>query len=122
MKKLKTPTAVTTAVLTLITIFFWAGFEVYRTLTVKPAPTVPTAIVNPLDPTLDTKTLDTLPQRLFLEDSQIGNTTLTAVTPSPVPVTPVPLPTASGSATLAPTSTASASATPTAPGSASPTP
>lgn len=120
MKKIKTPTAVTTAVLTLITIFFWAGFEVYRTLTIKPAPTVPATIVNPLEPTLDTKTLDTIPQRLFLDDSQIGNTTLTAVIPTPIPSTPTPLPTASISATLAPTSTASASATPTASASATP--
>lgn len=85
MKRLKTPTAVTTAVLTLITIFVWTGFEIYRSLTAKPDPEVPAAIVKPLDPTLDTKTLDGLPQRLFLNDDQINSPTPTA---TPIVVSP----------------------------------
>ncbi len=118
MKKLKTPTAVTTAVLTLITIFFWAGFEVYRSLTVKPVPPVPAEIINPITPSLDTKTLNSLNQRIFLTDDQIGNTTgttapISTVTPT---LTPSPIPSSSPSATIAPIASASAtpSTTPTA--------
>lgn len=107
MKKLKTPTAVVTAILTLITIFFWAGFEIYHALTTKPAPPVPAEIINPLDPTLNTKSLDSISQRLFLSDTQIGNTQ--AQTPTPVPTqTPSPTPNATASATPV----ASPSATP----------
>ena len=98
MKKLKTPTAVTTAVLSLITIFFWAGFEIYRSLTVKPTPVVQAEIVNPLNPTLDTKTLEGLQQRLFLDDSQIGNNAAATSTPTPT-LTPIPTATASPTAT-----------------------
>lgn len=83
MKGFKTPTAVTTLILTLITIFFWAGFEIYRSFTVKPAPPVPVPILKPLDPTLDTKSLDSLQSRIFLDDSQIGTTVLVTTTPNP---------------------------------------
>src|SRR5258708_1948608 len=88
MKKLKTPTAVTTAVLTLITIFFWAGFEIYRSFTVKPTPTVPKVVINPINPNLDTTTLNKLQQRLFLTDDQIGNTGTVATTAPTVIPTP----------------------------------
>ncbi len=90
MKKAKTPTAVITAVLTLITIIFWVGFELYRALTFKPTPPVPQTIINPLDPTLDTKALQSLQQRMFLNDTEIGNTQATSTIPTPVssPTTP----------------------------------
>ncbi len=109
MKKSRTPTPVITAVLTLITIVFWLGFEVFRTLTVKPEPTVPQPIVRPLDPTLDINTLQSIGQRAFLSDDQIGNVqpVVPTVAPTATPVTVTP--------------TASASATPIATGSASPT-
>lgn len=117
MKKLKTPTAVTTAVLTLITIFFWAGFEIYRAITAKPIPVVPAAVINPLDPTIDTKTLDNISQRLFFNENQINNTQTSNQTPTPtatattaVFLTPGPTTTASSSATTNPT--VSPSATP----------
>lgn len=106
MKKVKTPTAVITAVLTLITIIFWVGFELYRALTFKPAPPVPQTIINPLDPTLDTKALQSLQQRMFLNDSEIGNTQATATTPAPAAPTTAPL--------VVPTPQATQSATPSA--------
>lgn len=119
MKKIKTPTAVTTAVLTLITIFFWAGFEIFRSLTVKPSPVVAQEIVSPLDPTLDTKTLDSISQRTFLNDSDIGNTVASTTNTQPTTPTtaptfpPAPFPTfvASSSAFPSPTATSSATAT-----------
>src|SRR5258708_33500545 len=112
MKKLKTPTAVTTAVLTLITIFFWAGFEVYRSLTVKPVPTVAEAVIKPIDPSLDTNTLGKLQQRIFLTNDQIGNIqAVTEPTATPQP-TLLPQSTVPPGATPFATSTASAKATP----------
>ncbi|HSX49017.1 MAG TPA: hypothetical protein VLE44_02050 [Candidatus Saccharimonadales bacterium] len=113
MKKTKTPTPVITAALTLITIMFWAGFEVFRTLTVKPEPTVPQPIIRPLDPTLDINTLQSIGQRTFLTDDQIGNAqpVVPTVAPSATPaVTATPV--ASGSATPVATSSASPSSTP----------
>src|SRR5258706_5954281 len=112
MKRLKTPKAVTTAVLTLITIFFWAGFEIYRSLTIKPTPTVTEAIINPVDPHLDINTLSTLNQRLFLNDSEIGNTELIVIaSPSPTEI-PVETPTASQSATPIASESATPAGTP----------
>lgn len=111
MKKSRTPTSVTTAVLTLITVIFWAGFEIYRTLTIKPEPPVPQPIIRPLDPTLDIKTLQSIGQRTFLSDDQIGNTQPTVtLAPTATPaVTTTPLATASAT----PIATSSASPVPT---------
>ena len=86
MRKTKTPTLVTTAILTLITILFWAGFEVYRSLTIKPAPPVPPNILLPLDPTLDVNSLNAIQSRIFLTNDQIGATSATpSATPSQTP-------------------------------------
>lgn len=99
MKKAKTPTAVITAVLTLITLVFWAGFEVYRSLTTKPAPSVPPDIISPLDPSLDTNALSNLTSRLYFSDSDIGNIQI-QTSPTPLPtVVPTATPTASPTAT-----------------------
>lgn len=114
MKKLKTPTAVTTAVLTLITIFFWIAFEVYRSLTVKPTPPVPPEIIIALNPTLDSAALNKLQQRMHLSDTEIGNNTIPTSTPvaTSAPIT---------ESTVSATPAASESATPSASPSASPT-
>jgi hypothetical protein len=110
--KRKTPSAVVTAILTLTTIFAWVGFEVYRSFTTKSPPQVPAEIINPLDPTLDTQTLNSLGQRVFVENSQI-----TVSSPSPTP-SPSPL----GLESPSPTPVATASASPSASPSPSPTP
>ncbi len=117
MKKTKTPTAVTSLVFTLITIFFWAGFEVYRTFALKPVPPVPEPVIRPLDPTLDVSILNSVPQRLFFEDSEIGNTqvSIDVLSGSPIPSpteTPFPIATESSSPIATSTPTATASATP----------
>ena len=107
MKKLKPPKGVSIAILTLITIIFWAGFEVYHSLTAKPTHVVATDVINPIDPTLDTQSLDSLNQRLYFTDDQIRNNTASSI---PVATT---APSASPSATVTPTAT---------PGGPSPTP
>ena len=113
MRRNRRPTLVTSAVLTLITVFFWAGFEVYRSLTVKPVPPVPANILLPLDPTLDTASLNAIQNRTFLTDDQIGNFTASNAatiisTPAPTVIpsaSPSAIPTASPSATLTPSPT-----------------
>jgi hypothetical protein len=104
-KKLKTPTLVTTAILTLITVVFWIAFEVIRTVTTKPPPTVPEEIISPLNPTLDENTLNKLQQRINLSEGQTGNLVVSEATATPE-VTATP------EATATVTATASASATP----------
>lgn len=104
MKKLKTPTAVTTAILTLITVFFWVAFEVYRAITARPAPVVPPEIILPLTPTLDQTALDKLQQRMHLTDEEVGTFVIT--TPSPSPTSE---PTASASPAGSPSATPTSS-------------
>ncbi|HWA52236.1 MAG TPA: hypothetical protein VG895_04230 [Patescibacteria group bacterium] len=108
--KAKKPGILITAILTLITVIFWTGFEVYHSLTTKPVPPVPQAIINPLDPTLDTKSLDAIQARNYLTDDQIGNTEAVSETGTPIPsLTPSPTPisvsTPSASVTPSPSAT-----------------
>lgn len=110
MKKTKIPSFVTITILTTITTAFWLLFSVYRAFTKTPALDIPSQIIEPLDPTLDSNTLDNLQLRTYFEDSQIPQTILVTPTPAatetPTPTpTPTPIgsgPTASPSATLAP--------------------
>lgn len=106
MKKSHAPTSVTTAILTLITIMFWAGFEIYHSITNKPVPPVSAEIINPVDPTLDTNTLNSLLGRTFLIDNDIRNVQISSQTPTPAPSpTEVPVATESGNPSPTPTST-----------------
>ena len=73
------PKIVVFAVLTVITTFVWIGFEVYRTLTKDPSPSVPPEIIAELDPNLDTETLARLTQGVHLEESQIQDTEITNI-------------------------------------------
>ncbi len=84
MKKQKVPGIVTLAILTVITAIFWVVLDVYRVLTTKPDPVVPEEILNPLDPTLDQGSIDLLQEKLFLQDSELGNISIQA-TPQPTP-------------------------------------
>ncbi len=113
MKNIKAPKLVTIAVLTLITAVFWAGFEVYRIFTQKPTPPVPQTIINPINPTLDQNTLNSLQGRMYLDESQIGQTIATTPAPVAQPTPPpAPTPNASPSATLSPSPVASSTPTP----------
>lgn len=71
MKKTKLPSLVSILILTLITAFAWLSFSVYRALTVQPAPVVPKEVSEPLTPTLDSETIESLRTREFFEDFQI---------------------------------------------------
>lgn len=113
-KKLKTPTLVTTAILTMITVVFWIAFEVYRTITTKPAPTVPQEVIAPLNPTLDEGTLNKLQLRINLDENQVGNLAvadLSSATPLPTE-TPVASPSATATTTGSASPVSSPQATP----------
>lgn len=99
MKNIKAPKIVTIGILTLITIVFWVGFEIYRTFTQKPEAPVAENIITPLNPTLDQTVLSKIQERMYLDEGQIGQTVITAATPTPLPtIAPTVAPTASASA------------------------
>lgn len=86
MRKQRVPGIVTVAILTVITVVFWIILDVYRTLTVKPAPTVSEEILSPIDPDLDQTYLNRLQQRVFLNETEIG--TIEIQNPQETPVEP----------------------------------
>ena len=55
---------------TIMTTIFWVGFDVYRAVTTKPVPIVPPEILSPITPNLDESVLNTLPNRVYLENTQ----------------------------------------------------
>lgn len=71
MKKNKLPSLVVVFILTLITAIMWVSFNVYRSLTTKPPSSVPSDISEPLNPSLDTQTINQINSRLYLNESQI---------------------------------------------------
>lgn len=75
-KKKKRPPLVNTLIMTVITVFIWIGFEVYRALTIPPPSEVSAAALLPLNPTLDSATLSELQNRVYLDDLIIGDTVI----------------------------------------------
>lgn len=65
--KKKLPAIVTTLILTVITSIFWVFFTAYRSVTSKPQPAVPAEIILPLNPKLDTNTIEEIKNKSFLE-------------------------------------------------------
>lgn len=106
MRKPNPPKLVTIAVTTTITIVFWIFFTLYQVLTTKPQPSVSETLMEPINPTLDTKSLDTLKDRVFFEE---GSYTFNPqVTFAPAKPQPTETPTAEN-----PTVTGEISPTPT---------
>lgn len=65
MKKDKLPGFVVLLILTAITSVFWIMFSVYRSFS-KPTPTtVPPEILEPINPVLDTQTVETLKNKIY---------------------------------------------------------
>ena len=111
MKKQKQPRIITLVILTTITVLTWASFEVWRAF-INPQPAIVNSkILRPIDPNIDTKTLDNLTRKIYFPDSAAtGSTSPTSsVSPSPtasssVKATSSATPKASPTATSAPTS------------------
>lgn len=109
MGKTKLPSMVTILILTALTVFCWVGLDVYRALTIKPAPIVPAEVLNPLDPTLDEEGLNKLEQRVYIEPNLIspiplraGDDPLVIENTPTATVIPLSTPTATTEATLSP--------------------
>ena len=68
MRKPKPPKLVTIAITTTITIIFWIFLTLYRVLTTKPAPSVDPALLEPIDSSLDTVSLENMKGRIFFEE------------------------------------------------------
>jgi hypothetical protein len=94
VKKNKLPNYITILVLTLISIVMWISFSVYRALSQKPESDVPQEISNPLTPNLDKDSLNKIQSRIFMDDSQIPEISVTnTVSPTPTSLeTPTPIP------------------------------
>jgi len=84
MKKLKKPKLVILGILTLITIVFWIGFSAYRSLTSEVPMKVPSEIMEPISPLLDTETLNKVGNKLFFLEQELANIVIVA-SPSPSP-------------------------------------
>lgn len=80
MRKNKLPPIVTILVLTLIVVVFWIFFSVYRVFSNKPSPTVPEAVLAPIEGRLDTQTIEEIKTRIYQE----GSTITIVTTPEPV--------------------------------------
>lgn len=72
MKKPKAPRLVTVAIFTTITIIFWVFFSLYSVLTSKPEVNVDPKLLEPINPTFDTKALNALDGRIFIEEGDVN--------------------------------------------------
>lgn len=111
MKKTKTPSLVTTAIITTITVFTWIVFGIYRALTATPPVNVPPEVLDPLSPELDPEAMGLLSQRLYFEEGQTGGV-LIPQTPEEEEISPSLTPAPSPELSVTPSATPSASPTP----------
>jgi len=51
---------------------FWVFFGLYGVLTKKPEVDVPTNLLDPINPTLDTTVLNQIQNRLYFEEGQVS--------------------------------------------------
>lgn len=71
MKKEKTPTIISLAILTLITSFLWVFFSLYRVFIKKSDIKVSEEILEPLSPKLDSTIISEIEKRIFIEQNQV---------------------------------------------------
>ncbi|TEU02746.1 hypothetical protein E3I18_00440 [Candidatus Woesebacteria bacterium] len=89
MEKQKRPSFVIIGILTVVTIFLWISFSVYRAFTITPSIKVPDDILKPITSSLDTETLSKIDQRAFFEEGEISQILISLPSPSPA-ATPTP--------------------------------
>ena len=95
MRKPKAPRLVTIAIITTATIILWIFFEVYRIFTAQLPSTVREELLAPINPVLDTQSLDRIQGRIIFGEEEIPET-LVPIAPSvsaPEEATPTPSPT-----------------------------
>ena len=87
MRNVKAPKIVTIAILSLITTVMWIIFSVISTI-VKPSKLdVPNEVVEPLDPSLDTGVLNSLPDRTYFSQGSTILTPVETIEPTAEPTT-----------------------------------
>ena len=85
MKKPPAPRLVTVAIFTTITVIFWIFFSVYTILTKEADIKVPPELLEPIDPTLDIESLQSISERVHFEESDVVSPIITVSTPTPEP-------------------------------------
>jgi hypothetical protein len=91
----RTPNLVSTLIMTTIAIITWVSFSIYKAF-VKPEPVVvPPEILEPLDPQLNTDTLNKMKERYLIAEDELPEITpipkSKSESPSPSPfATPTP--------------------------------
>lgn len=63
----KLPNVIALMILTLVTLLIWLTFTIFRSFTREAAPVVPVEIVLPVNPKLDSSTVNQMQQRLYPE-------------------------------------------------------
>ena len=96
MKKQKLPSLIAILILTLITVVIWVSFNVYRAIVSTPPLVVPAEVSEPLNPKLDTDAMGRIESSVYVDESQIPDSVISAqpsVIVTAVPVaTPIPTP------------------------------
>jgi len=112
MKKAKTPSLVTTAIITTITIFSWIVFGVYRALISTAPVNVPAEILAPLSPELDSQAMGRLAERLYFEEGETGSILVPQAPEEQLVPSPSASPSASPAVSITPSASSSATPTP----------
>lgn len=73
MKKEKLPNLLIFAILTVITLVVWIGFEVYRLVNKSSQTNVPESILTPISPNLDQEVLLKIEKKVYINDSELEN-------------------------------------------------
>jgi hypothetical protein len=74
-------------ILTAITVFVWIGIETYQILTRQEFPKVVQKQLEPLDPAIDTKTIEDLSNKKNYLKEDLGMSGIETPVPSPI-ITP----------------------------------
>ena len=80
MKNIKTPSLVTIAILSVITVVFWTVFGIFSLLSTPTDIKVPEEVLNPINPTLDIATLRSVEGKTFFSESQILEAPIVEIT------------------------------------------
>lgn len=83
----KAPRLVTVAIFTTITIVFWVFFTLYNILTSSPSLEIDPALLEPIDPKLDTSSLSQIENRIFFEADDATVPFIDTELPTPTPET-----------------------------------
>lgn len=76
--------------MTLLTAILWVGLNIYRSFTIKPAVSVPENISKPINPTLDTETIQKIQSAIYIPDSEVPPINMEGLRTSPSVATATP--------------------------------